>query len=864
MQFLSNRRLSVSNVLRYLAQFTVILSLTVSPWIFGGVQYNVQALLCAAALVAGAFCVASEMLSRGHVESGNPVLPFVPFLLIVFIALLQLLPTPWRSLYPAATRLEVARLVMAAGFFATSTVVFRTASSRALLWGTLGLNGAILAFFGIAHKLRPDAGIFTYVPTHGGAPFASFVSKNSAAGYLNLCVAAGVGLLVWSQARRTNIYDNGERRPSSVDKPGHKFRPSHHARAYSQTRLGGLQLFAIGLIVVCLAGIFCSMARGASVAALGAGAITAWSVPRRSRLLMVIVCLAVASLSFGLISWSGMIPQVESRLATLSGDELTQNGRWAHWADALRAVSQSWSIGSGLGTYRFAYLPFQATSWDIWFHHAENQYLETLLETGITGLAALIAIMTMIVLLLRKLFKRGEVSSFADIRMAGLIAFGCMALQSVSDFPLVIPANMLFFAVICGAITGSQCSAPLNTPPESRHRFLPRKTRLITVWATALFFAYGAFGFYELKVAADIQTVRDVAPNVQTLVPGDISRDSQLRDLDDHLDTLIQLANTKPDDAELQAQIAELWIARYRLQSFAQLIALLSPEEATSGKQAELWNQTNPTVLYVKANRAHQTGHPDLVGELRQDSLVAQNLRPASKHLQLAIDACSVLPRVNLDLATLAFVNRESPDGEDYLKRELHLSSADSTTLNTIGLCAFSSGRKELANKAFSRSLSLHPERLDDIVSYLAAEQVTTEELIAALPDSPALLVLLATTRFSGHKHGTDRVTLLRRARAILDKEPLEARDGQWHRQYAKVHTASRNAEAAIAEYRTSLQLAPLELETRIELSRMLQQQGRFTEAYDEARVCAALEPERDDIKILIRQLLRKEQPSGE
>ena len=42
---------------------------------------------------------------------------------------------------------------------------------------------------------------WTYELTQGGQPFASYVNRNSAAGYLNLCLAGAVGLLVWSIAR---------------------------------------------------------------------------------------------------------------------------------------------------------------------------------------------------------------------------------------------------------------------------------------------------------------------------------------------------------------------------------------------------------------------------------------------------------------------------------------------------------------------------------------------------------------------------------------------------------------------------------------------------------------------------------------
>lgn len=853
------------SLLSGLSQLILLACLLVSPWIFGGVQFNVQVVLCGAVLAAGGVCCASVLLNSSRVPK-RQLLPFVPFLMIVAVALLHLLPTPWQSYYPAATRLEVARLVMAAGVFGIATVLFQSTASRPMLWAMIAANGAVLAFFGVAHKLRPDAGLFSYVPTHGGSPFASFVSKNSAAGYLNLCVAAGLGLLMWSRARSARRLGKIAKmqNPANDVSPDHKHKGkrSPHSRFHARPRLDAIQIFAIALIVTCLAGIFSSMARGASIAALSAGAITALSVPRRSRVMMILLCTTVGLLCFALISWSGLIPQVESRLSTLGGDELTENGRWAHWSDALRAVSHSWLTGTGLGTYRYAYLPYQANTWTVWFHHAENQYLETLLECGIVGLAALLSLMTLIASQLYKLFKRGEHSGSADIRVAGLFAFCSMGIQSLFDFPLVIPSNMLLFAVICGAITGSVMALSAASPAKPTHRPQPHldKYRLVPTWATALCFAYGAFGFHELQVAADIQVARDDAPSPADLHPDPTNLVQQLSDLDRHIDELTTLAARKADDAELQQQIAELWISRYRLQTFQQNIATQTDTVNESQNRSSLWKATNPVLLYANANTAQQTGHPELVDELRHNSLVTQNLVPAVRHLQLAEQSCSILPRVNLDLATLAFVFDKSPDGAEFLQRELHLSSANSDTLSTVGVCAFSTGLKDLANSAWSRSLTLHPTQLNDIVDFLVAEKVGIDDIVLALPDSPHMLAELAATRFSGAEHATDRIALLGRARKLLDAESPESRDEQWHRQFARVHIAARNTDAAVAEYRRAIQLAPLQLETRLELSRVLQQQERYTEAYEEARVCAALEPDRDDIKTLIRQLLRKEQ----
>src|SRR5207245_2598528 len=57
------------------------------------------------------------------------------------------------SIYPSATRVELARLVMAIIALYLGTVLFANAKYQIWLWACLALNGAALAFFGIVQQL---------------------------------------------------------------------------------------------------------------------------------------------------------------------------------------------------------------------------------------------------------------------------------------------------------------------------------------------------------------------------------------------------------------------------------------------------------------------------------------------------------------------------------------------------------------------------------------------------------------------------------------------------------------------------------------------------------------------------------------
>jgi len=818
-----------------LAQLALIVCLVVSPWVYGGVQPGVQAMLLGCILVAGCLCCGSIVFSKLRLQSSWKLSPFVPFLLILAIGLLQLLPTWWQTEYPAATRLEIARLVMASGIFAISAFVFRSPGMRPALWILLACNGAVLGFFGIAHSLRPDSGLFGYVPTHGGSPFASFVSKNSAAGYLNLCVAAGLGMLAWA---RTRAQDVTRKQPLT---------------GRFQSRVDGLQLLALFCIVVSLAGIFCSMSRGGCIAAVGAGLVTVVCLPGRNRWKVAAVGTAVVGLCVALVWWTGLSANVESRLATLSSGEITKNGRLHHWQDAFRTASHAWFAGSGLGTYRYAYLPFQANSWDVWFHHAENQYIETLVECGILGLAALSLILITVGSHLRMLYKRPNNSTSADLRVAGLFALCSMSLQSLFDFPLVIPSNMLVFAAICGAVIGAAASG-MGTKWKWQLS-LPQRVRLIPAWVTVLFFAYGVFGLQEMMLASSIEIARTDITKTISNQPEPAESEQRLSKIDRHIATLDELAARRPDDAELHRQIADLWTLRYRVQAFEQLCAADSDAGTSKQRLAEIWRLTQPVVLYLNANQARKSGRPEILAALQNNPVVLENLVPAVRHLQLALQSCAILPRVNLDLATLAFLQDEKPNEADHLRRELYLSSANSEILYSIGLCAASASLEDIEHQAWRRSLALNPRHLLDVVDFLTKNGAGIDEIIKALPDSPRMLSELASKRFSEIEFASERIALQQQARRLLDAR--QDRDTGWYREYAEVNAAAGKPDLAVTAYRSAISLQPRDVEMRLELSRLLQQCGRLKEASEEARICALLDPDRDDVKALIRELTR-------
>ena len=91
----------------------------------------------------------------------------------------------------------------------------------------------------------------------------------------------------------------------------------------------------------------------------------------------------IAVCASGLLFWFGMTEEVTQRLGEISGEELVSNVRWRHWLHAFHAVPEFWLTGCGLGAYGDTVATFKSSNY--FFTHAHNQYIETLVTTGIVG-----------------------------------------------------------------------------------------------------------------------------------------------------------------------------------------------------------------------------------------------------------------------------------------------------------------------------------------------------------------------------------------------------------------------------------------------------------------------------------------------
>ena len=868
---------------RLLGQFALISLVVATPWLFGGVQAAVQVWLFIA--VAGALlCFLVDHVTQ---RAAGAVLPLaiVPLIFALGLGALQLLPLgaqasgrlspggaevraalaaesspsaaslathlglPPRddryplSLDPASTRHDLALLTLAVAVFLLGARFFAAKRAQFLLLSVIAVNGAALALFALIQRLTWNGLIYWKVPlTQGRGAFGPFVNENNAGGFLNLCLACAMGVTVWviglnGSAASTATPNRPPGRRPLLSRVGEQLRES-------LANLNTSTLIVLSLTGCIIAGVLCSLSRGAAVAMIAATLVTTLLVLcARGWSLRWWAIAAAALVGLFLVSWVGMRDSVCTRLATLLDREtISQHDLIGHWSDGLRAAPDFWQVGSGLGTYRYVYGLYQRHPSRWWFDHAENEYLQALVEGGIAGLGLILIMLGLVgVASWRLLRDDTEPGTFA-FGIVGIFALTGQTIHAFFDFGLHIPANLMLFALVCGAVSGRAAKLAKR---RSSAGWLPLlRSRYLPMGLVALLLGATVWGCEEAGTAAAVEPVLKHSrfDTTWTAVTPET--------LEGAIDWLAAALECRKDDADGHQRMAELWIHLYRVRALEELC----DETTSAAERADLWQRTAPVVLHGQAHHLAEYNLFSDLERLRSDPLVADHLRPALRHLILARRSCPLLPLVHLRLTELCVLAGDPADDEIHLQRFRRLVPGNPGGLLRCGVLELQAGRVDLACESWRRGLTLSPRYVDGVLNLAGRELSLWHTVEKALPDSPALLIELARERYQGEEHATMRGMLIERAERLIDGVDLP--EEERHHLRGSVLALKEHYPEAIEHYSRAVELRSEAVSWRYELAVALQQQGLLDEAHKQARWCARMEPHHREYRELLEQIL--------
>jgi O-antigen ligase len=148
----------------------------------------------------------------------------------------------------------------------------------------------------------------------------------------------------------------------------------------------------------------------------------------------------------------GSTPVVERiRTALQKEEEASLSSRLIVWGGAVKMIGEYPLLGSGPGTFAFAYTKYQPPGLSRQYTMAHNDYLHFTSEVGLPLIAIVV---WMIIALYRKGFRKLKNPSrlVRGTTLGALSGITAILVHSIGDFNLHIPANALLFTILAAIV----------------------------------------------------------------------------------------------------------------------------------------------------------------------------------------------------------------------------------------------------------------------------------------------------------------------------------------------------------------------------------------------------------------------------
>lgn len=832
----------------------VLASITLAlPWFFGGVGGEAQFWLCAALGVAwlaawipgartpGAFAalvwptaILAAALLLGILQTSpwfeRWIAQFDPAAGAVandFAAAPADAPAsvhPTLSLHAVATRRQLAALIMAGTAFLLGGLVFGRTRSLLALLSVITVTAAAVTFFGFLQKLSWNGLLYWKFPLPGGQPFGPFINRNNAGEFLEIGLAAAVGLLAWRWRRIPPLPGEGE---------VYANRGGRHAPISRGTwivaHLDTPLLFCAAAAFLILSGILGTISRGSFVALtaglVGTATIRTFAARRIAAPTWLILPVFFAAVAF--LGWLGQSDAFYQRIETLFNSEhVAHEPRLEHWRTAFAAARDFQPLGAGLGTYRFAYTRMQEQPADTTFYYAENQFIDAFLSGGYIGLGLLLAIW---IALLSAVWKLNRwASSPTELGIATTAAFlaTTQTVHACFDFGMYLPAVYIPLALLAGALFRQAAEVP-RVPGEHEHA---RRSRPLLAVAAGVLVGGGlVWSAWELRAA---WTARDAIADTRQAVNSPNLQDAKW--VDGAIRQLRQAVVASPADGELRVRLAEMLVARYAI-AFRQSLenAALYPA---------VWQWASVNKLHADAHLLARIQDNDTLQALRNFPLVVQYLKPALAEARLARELCPMAPYGHLLVAKLCFIDESPRNDAFYLDRAEKLVGGRAEWLFEIGSLHIDAARLERGFAAWRRSWELSQKHEAAIVQ-VASGYLTPEQLLQKLvPPHPEIMIQVARRYFPGPDREYIRSVFYRAALKLLSEQTQPS--AQNCRSAAACAIELDDLPEAALWYRRALSIDDAHADWFFEAAELAVRQGDWESAASLARQALRLAPD--------------------
>jgi O-antigen ligase len=294
----------------------------------------------------------------------------------------------------------------------------------------LVLSGVGQALYGSFMTLSGiEYGFFVPKSAYIGTATGTFVNRNHFAGYLELCLAVGIGLLVASMSTRQHRHWRDRMRAVLDSLLGPKIR---------------LRVF-LALMVVALVLTRSRMGNAAFFISLPLWGLLLMVLQRKFHRGALVLFVSLMLVDFVIVGqWFGF-SELAERLQTTS---VEAESRDEVVRDSVALLQDYAVTGSGVGSWYTAFPKYRGDDIPYFYDHAHNDYLELASDFGIVGIAALaLSVLYALAMAMKSMALRHDQLALG-VAFASAMGITCLLLHSAVDFNLQIPANALLLVVL--------------------------------------------------------------------------------------------------------------------------------------------------------------------------------------------------------------------------------------------------------------------------------------------------------------------------------------------------------------------------------------------------------------------------------
>lgn len=724
------------NAFGFLAAVVVVLTAAGLPWMLGGVVPAARLVLLAAAVTAASLSFLAELFRR-RLHTTLPAV-FIPLVALALLGTFQLRPSEQcltstmhhavsfnsetaigngqysHSLSPADTRSTVATLL---ALSLIASVAFENIrSSRAIVATSLVFltNAGLITVIGLS-ELFGQPGLrlnekWFLGRSQGLNTFAGFINPNNAAGWLCLGVALAAGWKTWYL------------KPSATDpklRVG-RLKISFWGRLWQRivetiADLTVWQTLAFSGITFLVAGVAATKSRGGIVALLAAIILVVAVRSSVRKLPIVLLLLVIAGVTtFGFLRWLSLDTDVVGEIGTLRNLRSASAIRVDHWLDSLNIVRDFPLTGTGLGSYRFATLPYLTQDAGVWFRHADNYYVDMAVEGGLIGLLTFVGVGLCSLFTgfaawaqgkTRKI-SRGEDTPkvsrrfLAALGTATVLATLTQACAGFFDYGIGLPAASILLIVIVASTAGFL--AENNSIQSLRTSGSVAVGALVAVpIKLCLIVAAGTY-LTDQHAATEVDDVVVVGHQIlhSPVTAPKLDRISTTRAV------LLDELKKRPDDPEGLRLLCRLTEAQLRWQ------ILLSGRGDTVRDDPELeqeWKRTTLSSLLTKLTALEKTDNAQAPA-LRQELIRRITRLDLAAVLDLTQRTCPLMPKIPFSRAATALLLSDTDAFNSQVSIVRFSEPAGASSLFGFGVLSLQAENTKLAKEFWTASLNLSEE----------------------------------------------------------------------------------------------------------------------------------------------------------